>query len=72
MITGFNVPRDQIYRFVTIGGRRFVSVHVARRWVTPWRASLGMTSQASTLEWILDWAVQALEEAERNDARPAA
>ncbi|MEJ6013797.1 hypothetical protein WG936_08110 [Corynebacterium sp. H127] len=64
IIPRFFVPRDQIYRFLTIGGRRFVSIRVARRWVQPWTEAHEMGSQAKTLTRILDWAEPALKEAE--------
>lgn len=64
IIPSFLVPRDQIYRFLVIGGRRFVSIHVASRWVKPWTESHEMGVQAKTLTRILTWAELALTEAE--------
>lgn len=67
IIPRFVIPKDQIYRFLTIAGRRFVSVNIARRWAEPWTTSHEMGPQAKTLLRILDWAPPALEEAEASN-----
>ncbi|QGU03124.1 hypothetical protein CKALI_11400 [Corynebacterium kalinowskii] len=69
IIPRFMVPGDQVYRFLTIGGRRFVSVHIARRWAKPWKESHEMGAQANTLLRILDWAEPALKEAEASNGK---